>query len=215
MELKHIFETVHGALEAENAAREKGLSLARNGIRLSANSIRAAHRSDREESHRLLTEAKETISRTQEILKPHPRIYHAGFLQDAEKEYTEACATAAMIEGDPLPLPEELDVGVAPYLNGLGEAVGEMRRHILDLMRQNRLERGEELLGTMDDIYYLLASLDYPDAITGGLRRTNDMVRGVLERTRGDLTAAIRRDGLEKTIKELEEKLAGRDEQDG
>ncbi|MBK5093514.1 MAG: haloacid dehalogenase [Actinobacteria bacterium] len=214
MELKHIFETVHGALEDENAAREKGLGLARNGIRLSANSIRAAHRGDREECHRLLAEAKEIISRAQEVLGPHPRIYHAGFLQDAEKEYTEACATAAMIEGDPLPMPDELGVGVAPYLNGLGEAVGEMRRHVLDLMRHNRLERGEELLGTMDDIYYLLASLDYPDAITRGLRRTNDMVRGVLERTRGDLTAAIRRDSLEKTIKELEEKLAGRDEQE-
>jgi len=212
MELKHIFEKVNSALEDENAAREKGLSLARNGIRLSANSIRAAHRGDREECHRLLAEVKEAISHAQEILGPHPRIYHAGFLQDAEKEYAEGCATSAMIEGNPLPLPDELGVGVAPYLNGLGEAVGEMRRHILDLMRTNTLERGEELLGTMDDIYYLLASLDYPDAITGGLRRTNDMVRGVLERTRGDLTAAIRRDSLEKTIRELEEKLANRDE---
>jgi translin len=212
MELEHIFEKANSALENESAAREKGLSLARKGIRLSANSIRAAHRGDREECHRLLAEVKETISHAQDILGPHPRIYHAGFLQDAEKEYTEGCATAAMIEGNPLPLPDELGVGVAPYLNGLGEAVGEMRRHILDLMRTNRLERGEELLGTMDDIYYLLASLDYPDAITGGLRRTNDMVRGVLERTRGDLTAAIRRDSLEKTIKELEEKLVNRDE---
>ncbi|MCJ7746092.1 MAG: haloacid dehalogenase [Actinobacteria bacterium] len=213
MELQHIFEKVNSALETESAAREKGLGLARNGIRLSANSIRAAHRGDREECHRLLSEVKATISHAREILGPHPRIYHAGFLQDAEKEYAEACATAAMIEGDSLPLPDELGVGVAPYLNGLGEAVGEMRRHVLDLMRTNKLERGEELLGTMDDIYYLLASLDYPDAITGGLRRTNDMVRGVLERTRGDLTTAIRRDGLEKTIRELEVKLAGRDEQ--
>jgi translin len=213
MELKHIFEKVNSVLENENAAREQGLRLARNGIRLSANSIRAAHRGDRDECHRLLAEVKETISRAREILGPHPRIYHAGFLQDAEKEYAEGCATAAMIEGDPLPLPEELGVGVAPYLNGLGEAVGEMRRHILDLIRTSRLERGEELLGTMDDIYYLLASIDYPDAMTGGLRRTNDMVRGVLERTRGDLTAAIRRDSLEQTIKELEKKLAHRDEQ--
>lgn len=214
MELKHVFEKVNSALEDENAAREQGLGLARGGIRLSANSIRAAHRGDREECKRLLAEAKDTISRAQGILGPYPRIYHAGFLQDSEKEYAEACATAAMIEGQPIPLPDELGVGVAPYLNGLGEAVGEMRRHVLDLMRTGRLERGEEILGTMDDIYFLLASLDYPDAITGSLRRTNDMVRSVLERTRGDLTTAIRRDSLERTIKELEEKLAARDEKE-
>jgi len=109
--------------------------------------------------------------------------------------------------GDPLPMPQDLKVDVAPYLNGLGEAAGEMRRHVLDLIREDRLERCEAILGLMDDIYYLLASVDYPSAITGGLRRTNDMVRGVLERTRGDLTTAIRRQDLQRTIKELEDKL--------
>ena len=98
-------------------------------------------------------------------------------------------------------------MGVAPYLNGLGEAVGEMRRHVVDLIRENNLEKGEYILTMMDDIYYLLASVDYHNAITSGLKRTNDMVRSVLERTRGDLTTAIRRQSLERTMKELEEKL--------
>ena len=207
MELKHIFEVVNGALHQENAAREEALELSRNSIRFSANSIRAVHREDMDESHKLLEDARETVMRAMNILAPFPRTYFAGFLQNAEKEYAEASATLALIEGRPLPLPGDLKVGTAPYLNGLGEAVGELRRHSLDLIRMNRLERGEEFLGLMDDIYYLLASIDYPDALTGGLRRTNDMVRGVLERTRGDLTTAIRRDSLERTMKKLEEKL--------
>ena len=111
---------------------------------------------------RLLKAASDNIDAAHALLEPYPRIFYAGFLQDAEKEYAEAAATFALIEGDPLPLPEDLGVGTAPYLNGLGEAVGEMRRHTLDLIRDNRLERGEELLGLMDDIYYLLASVDYP-----------------------------------------------------
>jgi translin len=208
MELKYMFDYVKGILDKENAAREQGIDLSRESIQFSANSIRAVHRGDFEESERLLGESRATVMKVQGILKPYPRIFYGGFLQDAEKEYAEAATTNALINGDPLPMPEDLGVGVAPYLNGLGEAVGEMRRHVLDLIRLNRLERGEEILGLMDDIYYLLASVDYPPAITGGLKRTNDMVRGVLERTRGDLTTAMRRLGLEQTMRELEEKLA-------
>ena len=210
MELKHIYDTVKETFDKENRAREEGLSLSRDAIQFCANSIRAVHRGDLEESKRLLNAASDNIKQAHALLDPYPRIFYAGFLQDAEKEYAEAASTLTLIEGDPLPLPDDLGIGTAPYLNGLGEAVGEMRRHVLDLIRVNDLERGEELLGLMDDIYYLLASVDYPNAITSGLKRTNDMVRGVLERTRGDLTTAIRRQSLERTIKELEEKLIDR-----
>ncbi len=210
MELKHIYDTVKETFDKENHAREEGLSLSRDAIQFCANSIRAVHRGDLEESKRLLNAASDNIKQAHTLLDPYPRIFYAGFLQDAEKEYAEAASTLALIEGDPLPMPDDLGIGTAPYLNGLGEAVGEMRRHVLDLIRVNDLERGEELLGLMDDIYYLLASVDYPNAITSGLKRTNDMVRGVLERTRGDLTTAIRRQSLERTIKELEEKLIDR-----
>ena len=207
MDLEDLYEHVKQQLDTENAAREQGIDLSRNSIQFSANSIRAAHRGDFEGSAKLLAQSRDKVTRVQEILGPFPRIYFAGFLQDAEKEYAEAASTFALISGAPLPMPDDLGVGIAPYLNGLGEAAGEMRRHILDLIRLDRLERGEELLGVMNDIYYLLASVDYPPAMTGGLKRTNDMVRGVLERTRGDLTTAIRRQSLERTIRELEDRL--------
>jgi translin len=212
MELKYIYDKVKETFDRENEARERGLAISRDTIQFCANSIRAAHREDLEEAARLLEAARKNIAAAHEVLGPFPRIYFAGFLQDAEKEFAEASATLALIEEKPLPMPGDLAVGVAPYLNGLGEAIGEMRRHVLDLIRENDLTKGEYILGVMDDVYYLLASVDYPNAITAGLKRTNDMVRGVLERTRGDLTTAIRRHSLEQTMKELEEKLIERNE---
>jgi translin len=212
MELKHIYDDVKETFDRENGARERGLALSRDTIQFCANSIRAVHRGDREESLRLMEAARANIEKAQSLLESVPRIYYAGFLQEAEKEYAEASATFALIEEKPLPLAHELNVGMAPYLNGLGEAVGEMRRHMLDLIRENHLEKAEGILVMMDDIYYLLASVDYPNAVTSGLKRTNDMVRSVLERTRGDLTTAIRRQSLENTMRELEEKLVERNE---
>jgi len=207
MELTHIYDLVKKTFDLENQARERGLALSRDTIQFCANSIRAAHRGDHDESVRLLDAARKNIEAAHELLEPFPRIYYAGFLQEAEKEFAEASCTLALIEEKPLPLPADLEIGIAPYLNGLGEAIGEMRRHVVDLIRLNDLTKGEYILGVMDDVYYLLASVDYPNAITSGLKRTNDMVRSVLERTRGDLTTAIRRQSLENTMRELEEKL--------
>ncbi|MDD5748486.1 MAG: haloacid dehalogenase [Actinomycetota bacterium] len=207
MELEKIFEYTHRVLESENHAREEGLTLCRESIRFSANAIRAIHRDNDEEARILLENSKEKLKRAQQVLSPYPRIYYAGFLQDSEKEYAEAQATIAMIEDNPVPLPEEIGVDIAPFLNGLGEAAAEIRRHILDLIRQDHLERGEEFLEKMDDIFYLLTSVDFPDALTDKLRRTTDMLRSVLERTRGDLTEAICRQSLGKRIAELENNL--------
>src|SRR5438309_776533 len=72
------------------------------------------------------------------------------------------------------PLPDAASVGVAgtSWLKGLGEAASELRRHLLDRLRNGELERGEELLELMDDAYDALVTVDFPDALTGGLRRT-------------------------------------------
>lgn len=207
MELEQIFEYSKSKLDEEHKAREKGLPLSRECIRYCANSIRAAHRGEDEKSIELKAKAKEALSEAQKALSPFPRIYYAGFLQDAEKEYAEASATFAMIKEEDIPMPEDIGVDVAPYLNGLGEAAGEMRRHALDLISAGDLDRSKEILSKMDDIYYLLASVDYPTAMTGGLKRTNDMVRGVLERTRGDLISATRQQSLEQKLKQLDDKL--------
>jgi translin len=151
--------------------------------------------------------ARRSLDAAQEAMEPFPDIYYAGFLQDAEKEYAEARGTFALINDKELPVPEELRIGDAPYLNGLAEAIGELRRHVLDIMRHGNLERGEQLLAAMDDIYYVLVSMDYPDAMTGGLRRTTDVARSIMERTRGDLSLTIVQQGLTDTIAEHRARL--------
>jgi len=155
----------------------------------------------------MLGEGREVVEQLSADLVEQPNIYGAGYVQAALKEFAEASITHALITGRPLPGPDELNIDYPAYLNGLGEAMGELRRAILDLIRHGDLARGEELLDAMDEVYAVLVTVDYPEAITGGLRRTTDMVRGILERTRGDLTMAVRQQELEKTLKEFEDKV--------
>ncbi|MDZ7729029.1 MAG: haloacid dehalogenase [Dehalococcoidia bacterium] len=175
----------------EHDARETALAATRRLVRLSANTIRAVHRGDVEDARKLLADARAAHEETNAALREHPDIYHAGFVHDAQKEYAEASATLALLTGQPLPGPADLVVEDAAYLNGLGETVGELRRALLDRLRTGRHAECEQLLQQMDDIYAVLVTVDYPDAMTGGLRRTTDQARGILERTRGDLTMAI------------------------
>lgn len=195
-DLNAITESAWRALSERDQAREKVLPLCRDSIRASSNAIRAVHRQEFgvaedniQAARRLLTEAEKVLAGCSELT--------TGIVRDAQKELAEAHATLALVMKKPLPSAEELAVDTAAYLNGLGEAVGEIRRYLLDAMRRGDLSRGEELLGVMDDIYSMLITMDFPDAITSGLRRTTDMVRGVLERTRSDLTLTIRLKSLE------------------
>ena len=183
-------EAVRGRLERTHRAREDGLAACRRTIRACGRSIRAIHRLEPEEYARLAEEARSSLREAQEALGPHPTLAGAGFLHDAEKEYAEAGLTSALVEGSPLPDATELAVGTAAWLNGLAEAASELRRHLLDRLRQGELDRAEHLLGAMEDAYDMLVTIDYPDAITGGLRRTVDALRAVLERSRGDVTTA-------------------------
>ncbi len=136
------------------------------------------------------------------MLAPHPAVAFAGFLHDAEKEYAEARLTAALIAGTSLPSYTDLEVSVPAWLNGLAEAASELRRHLLDRLRAGQLEQGESLMASMDEVYSLLVTIDYPDAITGGLRRTTDALRAVLERTRGDLTVTVMQRRLQAAIEQ-------------
>jgi len=208
MVLNEVSEQIRKRLDAKSQAREKGLRSSRQAIRECANSIRATHRAEWELAQELMGAARRSLDTAREAMEPFPDIYYAGFLQDAEKEYAEARSTFALINDGELPTPEELAIGDAPYLNGLAEAIGELRRHTLDIMRHGNLERGEQLLAAMDDIYYVLVSMDYPDAMTGGLRRTTDVARSIMERTRGDLSLTLVQRGLTDAIAEHRDRLA-------
>lgn len=172
-------------------ARERALPASRAAIRSCANAIRAIHRGELDLAHRLMDEAKASIDGGLDAVRDRPEIRYAGYLQDAQKEYAEAKITESVVtRSEQVPAPEELGVEDAPYLNGMAEAIGEARRHILDLLRHGRVADGEAVLSAMDDMYAVLVTMDYPDAITGNLRRSTDVARSLIEKTRGDLSVA-------------------------
>jgi translin len=207
-EIDRLAEAAAETLAAKNGAREAALGRCRDATRLSANAIRAVHRGEFDDGTVLADRAGRLLAESREALKDHPDILYAGFVHDAEKEYAEARVTLTLISGrGGLPRPEDLGVEIPAYLNGLGEAVGELRRHLLDLLRLGEVERCEECLDVMDEIYGILVTFDYPEAMTGGLRRTTDSVRGILERTRGDLSVAVRQRELERSLAEFEKRL--------
>lgn len=206
-ELKEICDKIRVVFDAKDAARERGLTLAREVIRNSANAIRAIHRAEYEEAEGLMQASAGLLREATEALADHPDVRYAGFLQDAQKEHAEARQTYALIRGEPLPDPDALGVEFAPYLNALGEAIGELRRHALDRIRHNDQGWGDALLALMDEIYYAMVSFDYPPAICGQLKRTADVTRSLIERTRGDLTNAMRQQRLETALADLETKL--------
>jgi translin len=155
------------------------------------------HRRDVEGAAAFAGEAESSLREAQTALAPFPAVAYAGFLHDAEKEYAEARLTAALVDGAaPLPGADALGVHPSSWLRGLGEAASELRRHLLDRLRGGELDRGEELLQLMDDVYDALVTVDFPDAITSGLRRTVDALRAVLERTRGDVTTTVLQERL-------------------
>lgn len=205
--LETIVEEIRAGFEVKNAARDSALQRSRALIRHCANAIRAAHRADFDQARQLLATAQEAAGELVADLDCYPDLFYAGYTQDALKEYVEAQVVFAFINDGNLPTPADLGVEPPAYLKGLAEAASEMRRHSLDLMRQNRLERAEQMLGIMDDVYSQLTTVDFPDAITGGLRRTTDMLRGVVQRTRGDLTTAIRQEMMRAALHDFEQRI--------
>jgi translin len=198
--LTEITERARRALDESNAAREETLALSREIIRTSANTIRAVHRAEFEQAAAMLEQARAAAGRLRERVRDKPALYGAGYVHDCQKELAEAALTLALVKGDLVPGPQALGVEIPAFLNGMGETVGELRRHVLDVIRAGDVARGEAILQKMDDIYSALVTFDYPDALTGGLRRTTDSVRGILEKTRGDLTTSLRQNQLQEAI---------------
>jgi translin len=190
-ELPELMERARRQLGGVNGARETGLAACRKAIRAASSSIRAVHRQQPDLVAAFQAESEAAIRDAQRALAPYPMIAFAGFLHDAEKEYAEAVLTAALVAGDPVPDHEQLEVGLPAWLNGLAEAASELRRHLLDRLRGGETSMAERLLAAMEDVYDALVAVDYPDAVTGGLRRTADSLRAVLERTRSDVTTTL------------------------
>ena len=204
-----IVENARKNFEERTRVRDQALVQARSLTRLAALTIRAIHRSESAEAAELLLEAHALVLNMQRDLAAYPDLYYAGYTQDAIKEFAEAQLTCALIENRRLPRPEDLGIEYATHVNGLAETIGELRRRCLDILRQGYSDEAERLLLTMDEIYNFLVTMDYPDAITNGLRRQTDLVRGIIERTRADLTLSLREQHLQEALQKFSEKFPG------
>ena len=166
MDLSDLARSIQDRLDAKNAAREHALPAARRSIRASANAIRAIHRLEFDTAKTLIGESRQALDEGLAAVRDHADIRHAGYLQDAQKEYAEANLTMALVTGTDLPGPQDLDVEDAAYLGGMSDAIGEGRRRLLDLLREGEVHRAEQLLDAMEEMFGVLVTMDYPDAIT-------------------------------------------------
>jgi translin len=190
-ELAAAGQEARGVLDEKHRAREITYNASRRAIRACASAIRAVHRREFLAARELIAEAAAFLAEADAAVDGHPDVRYGGSLHDAKKEFAEANLTLAFVSGQPIPGAEELRVETPAYLNGLAEAASELRRQVLDCLRRGELVESENLLTVMDDVYTLLVTIDYPEALTGGLRRASDALRAVLERTRGDVTNAL------------------------
>ena len=207
--LATIAERIRQNFDVRTSKRDEALKQARQLTRACSLAIRAVHRDDQEAMEANLAEAQTLADVLRDELKGHPELFFAGYTQDSLKEFVEANVTCALIQNQPLQTPEELGVEDSTYLNGLAEVVGELRRRTLDILRSGYSQEAERLLGYMDEIYSVLVTIDYPDAITNGLRRQTDLARGIIEKTRGDVTASLRGQQLTEAIRGLSSQLNG------
>jgi translin len=207
--LEGITNQIREDFDVLTKLRDQVLMEARQLTRSCSLAIRAVHRDDRAVMEGHLNDARNLANKMREEIADHPSLYFTGYTQDALKEFVEANITCAMILNQPLQTPDELQVEDSTYLNGLAEVVGELRRRILDLLRSGYSQEVERLLGIMDEIYSVLVTMDYADAITNGLRRQTDLARGIIEKTRGDVTTSLQGEHLTKAISRLSAQLNG------
>jgi translin len=197
-----LSDEVRSVLDTRFAARERAITESRKVIRAAANAIRALHRSEWDEAEALITQSGEILAGIGDSLAESPELRMHAVVFDAEKEYAEARITQAVFTGAEIPSFRSVGVDAVAYLHGLGEAVGEMRRRMLDLLRGDQLETAERVLEEMDRIVDLLAQMDYPDGMTSGLRRTTDVARSLVERSRSDLTVTVVQDRLRRDLRD-------------
>lgn len=205
--LSGIADEMQERFDAKNKAREGAFIACRAAIRDCSAAIRSVHRGQFEEAENLISKARSSLSSAGGLLKDHPDVRYAGFFDDAEVEYAEAKSVYAIIVDHEILMPDKIGVDQINYLLALGDLTGELRRHILDLIRKGRSQEGEFFLEIMEEIFYLLMLFDYPDAVTRGLRRKSDLARSMVERTRGDLTGAIQMEKVELSLRRFEDKI--------
>ncbi len=208
--IKNIIEHIREELEEKDKAREQGITLSREVVRNCRVAMQHVHKMELERAYSMIQTARENVEKMRSVLEDQPDLYYTGFVEHAQQEFTECSVIYALVSGKGIPQPEELKVEPVAYLNGLGDVGGEIKRHILDLIRNGMLDDGERYLNIMEELHTGLMLFDYPDAMTHGLRAKTDRLRLLLEIARGELTAAVRQQKLEMAMQALENQFLSR-----
>jgi translin len=203
--LETIINDIDSILKAKDETREKVITHSREVIRRAGSSVLAVHKRDKKALDENMDAAKAALEAALDLCRVQQEYYYVGPMPQAFQEYAEAACVRAMVAGKPLPKPSSLGIPVEPYTTGLADAVGEMRRYALDSLRRDDLKEAERALGIMEEIYTALKGFDFPRAVVPNLRRKVDVMRRLLEETRGDVTLAqqghLIRESIEKALK--------------
>jgi len=195
MNLEKIIEKIRAQLDELDKYREKAIKLSRGTVRLCGESIRAVHTRDYKKAIDKNNFAMEKLEELKMLAKNAPDFLNS-YLTIAFQEYVEANVLLNLIQKNDFPSPDELQVPYVPYLLGLGDVIGELRRFALDALRFNKIEEMQRMLSLMEKIYSELMFFDYPKAIIPGLRRKTDIARSLVEKTRGDAATAVQQEKL-------------------
>jgi len=211
MSLKSFLAKIQEELKKKEEVRREVQEDTRKALRLSKQAILFAHQERFDDARRSLKEAEELLVKLHGLVENNPDLFYTGFVDSAFEEYAEAHIFLGLVEESRFIGPEELKVPVVPYVLGLGDVVGELRRRALDSLRKGDVETAEECLQLMENIYVELTAMDDAYMLVHGLRRKCDVARHVIESTRGDVTIEARRSSLERSIEKLEKTLKAKD----
>ncbi|WP_457619607.1 hypothetical protein [Methanopyrus sp.] len=198
--LRETIEDIRGELDALDEARDEAQVVLRDLHKLSSEAVYEVHRGNLEEARRRLDEAAELVSKLHDLLGDFPELLRTGFAENHLQEYAEAEILYSIVKDLRAPSPEEINVSPRAYLLGLLDAVGELRRIVVDALREGDLDRAEEFLGIMEEIYSLTMTFDYPRSVVPNLKRKQDVARSLLEKTRSEVTIAGKTEELKRAL---------------
>jgi translin len=187
--LEDIVERIDQYISEKDKIREEALKSSRDIIICCRKAIQRLHQDQLPEAETFIQQASAKLVQLYDFTKPYPDLFHAGFVENAAQELVEAHCLYNIMKGEDLPDPDKIQTTYSAYLLGLCDVVGELRRGALDFMLEGNAAKANEYLHHMDRIYDAIMSFDYPSALVP-IKKKQDMVRSLIEKTRGELVVA-------------------------
>lgn len=174
-----------GSLQETELRREQTIGLSREIIRETKRVIHAIHSYRNDVS---VSDLEILVSKLKGLTADDPCM--SGPAEDAFAEYCEAVIFFHIATGADIPSYKELNVSPRPWVLGLADCIGELRRMLLNSVMSGNIRKAEELFSVMEGIYNNIMLFDSPESVLP-IRRKQDIARSLMEKTRADLTNAV------------------------